>query len=67
MLCGSCHGKGFVWKDGSTQPCGECGGSGILHCCEGLVAQPEDGADTCSAPSRMEPPDRGAPAKKKSD
>lgn len=22
-------------------PCGECGGSGILHCCEGLISNEE--------------------------
>jgi DnaJ-class molecular chaperone len=24
-----------------TRPCGECGGSGRVHCCEGEQAQPE--------------------------
>ena len=44
VLCERCHGKG-VTQTASTcgtvrAPCPECGGCGILHCCEGLIEQP---------------------------
>jgi hypothetical protein len=41
MLCEFCHGKGLVRGDGGLGPCAECGGFGVLHCCEGLQARPE--------------------------
>ena len=41
MLCDYCHGKRLVVAYGRVQPCTECGGLGVLHCCEGLQAQPE--------------------------
>ena len=47
MLCEYCHGKGTVLAEGGPQPCLECGGSGLVHCCEGLQAQPEGGAEGC--------------------
>lgn len=49
MLCQRCHGKGAVsaaftkntpqpkWD----QPCPDCHGLGVTHCCDGLVCQPE--------------------------
>jgi hypothetical protein len=37
VLCPVCHGKGLV----NHLPCPECGGMGAIHCCEGLVEQPE--------------------------
>jgi DnaJ-class molecular chaperone len=49
MICETCQGKGFVKpsdkgadvpKD-AIVPCGECGGTGFAHCCEGLRCQPE--------------------------
>jgi hypothetical protein len=39
MLCEFCHGKGLMRGDGGLGPCAECGGFGVLHCCEGLQAQ----------------------------
>lgn len=33
MRCEPCQGSG--WAIG--QPCEECGGCGIVHCCEGLI------------------------------
>src|SRR5437762_2512331 len=43
MLCEWCHGKGITEKTSACGtvrvPCQECGGCGILHCCEGLVEQ----------------------------
>jgi hypothetical protein len=41
MICETCHGKGLVNAGGQNQPCAECGGLGVIHCCEGLQAQPE--------------------------
>ena len=46
MLCVPCHGRGLVQKQCGPEPCSECGGSGILHCCEGLMAQPGEHADS---------------------
>jgi hypothetical protein len=43
MLCPVCHGKGTVGR----LPCGECGGHGVAHCCEGLTEQPGPSVDEC--------------------
>jgi DnaJ-class molecular chaperone len=48
VLCVYCHGKGTVQSAAGPQPCAECGGSGLLHCCEGLQAQPESGKENRS-------------------
>ena len=56
MRCETCHGKGVCLRDGLPavavmpgdparvvsvwEPCPECGGTGITHCCEGLREQP---------------------------
>jgi hypothetical protein len=45
MLCNHCHGKHVLVIDGQPRPCEECGGAGLIHCCEGLQAQPEPIAD----------------------
>lgn len=41
MRCEVCQGSGLRLN----APCAECGGFGIIHCCEGLVASPECGPD----------------------
>jgi hypothetical protein len=48
MLCPDCHGKGLLQPPAGPaptpphpQPCPGCGGVGVVHCCEGLQAQPE--------------------------
>jgi hypothetical protein len=41
MLCPVCHGQRLVVIGGRQEPCAECGGLGVLHCCEGLVEQPD--------------------------
>jgi hypothetical protein len=41
MLCPVCHGQRLVLIGGRQEPCAECGGLGTLHCCEGLVEQPD--------------------------
>jgi hypothetical protein len=57
MLCDHCYGKYRVRQDSSIPFCPECGGSGILHCCDGLVAQPEDSGHAPAAPCRSDPAD----------
>ena len=39
MICTFCDGKG--WPKAAKHPCEECGGTGFLHCCEGLIETPE--------------------------
>ncbi len=51
MRCVYCHGKGTIQATSGPQPCAECGGSGLLHCCEGMQARPEDGKEGCSQES----------------
>ena len=50
MICETCKGTGFYPTVQSTedsgefftcQPCSECNGQMIAHCCEGLREQPE--------------------------
>lgn len=40
-----CHGVGMITDEIFTGmvgwPCPKCGGSGVVHCCEGECAQPE--------------------------
>jgi RecJ-like exonuclease len=38
MLCPICYGKGTLERAG---PCPECGGLGLVHCCEGDAEQAE--------------------------
>jgi hypothetical protein len=50
MICETCHGTGKTMRDpdrgGSIwEPCGDCGGCGFAHCCEGLREQPEAEGD----------------------
>lgn len=52
MICPVCHGTKVLEIGGVRQPCGECGGMGVIHCCEGLVAQPD--AATACQPSHSE-------------
>ena len=53
MICTTCDGKGRVPKHPKRLrelapllfeervPCPDCGGTGRMHCCEGLREQPE--------------------------
>lgn len=48
MRCGHCHGSGKEPRkdvNGTSrytdEPCCECGGSGIAHCCDGICEQPD--------------------------
>jgi hypothetical protein len=61
MVCPVCHGTKLLEIAGVKQPCGECGGMGVIHCCEGLVAQPEL-ATPCEPPhAEATGPRPGAP------
>jgi len=46
MICPECFGRRLASATGVVLPCPECGGTGTVHCCEGLQAQPE-----CAEPS----------------
>ena len=46
MRCDFCEGTGVQVSKNMNRPCEECGGFGILHCCEGLVACPQFGKTT---------------------
>lgn len=40
MICETCHGRRFIERRAAgecprEEPCPECGGFGIVHCCEG--------------------------------
>ena len=48
MVCSHCHGRHWVIRAGQMYPCPECGGLGAVHCCEGLVAEPEPLAPVCA-------------------
>lgn len=51
MQCRRCCGRGKEWYDDENYgPCSECKGFGIVHCCEGEIAQ--------SGPD-LEPPLKG--------
>lgn len=58
MRCEHCHGSGHQilfgqfyrsddgsWNTSFRAPCLECGGTGIIHCCDGLKEQPEPEKD----------------------
>lgn len=60
MLCPVCFGRGWWYR----RICPECNGVGIIHCCEGEVAQPPpDGSaeQTCRSASVDQPTDRPSP------
>ena len=38
MICETCYGTGLIRQ---IIPCHECGGHGVIHCCDGLCEQPE--------------------------
>ena len=49
MICPVCHGRQVLEIAGKVQPCGECGSMGTIHCCEGLIAQPEPSEVPCES------------------
>lgn len=50
MICTVCHGRRVLEIAGKVQPCGECGGMGVIHCCEGLMTQPGPRGIACESP-----------------
>lgn len=38
MRCNFCDGSGLKPTELGPQPCEECGGCGVAHCCDGLQA-----------------------------
>lgn len=55
MICEQCHGTRLVVTAEAVRPCEECGGLGVVHCCEGLQAQPEPQAADDLAAVAAEP------------
>jgi hypothetical protein len=45
LLCPLCHGRRLFLYQGQLVPCPECEGHGEIHCCDGLLEQPDGGAD----------------------
>jgi hypothetical protein len=41
MLCPRCHGTHVILVNGCQRPCPECSGMGEIHCCDGLLEQPD--------------------------
>lgn len=35
------EGGAAFFKHGGSEPCPDCGGSGVAHCCDGICEQPE--------------------------
>ena len=68
MRCPYCFGTGKRMRAseigpdyviGSRGPCGECQGSGVIHCCEGDRACPEDDQPSADIPGAREAGDAG--------
>jgi hypothetical protein len=36
MICTVCHGAKVIQREDGPEPCGECGGCGLISCCEGF-------------------------------
>ena len=50
MLCPVCHGRRLLEIAGVSQP---CGGMGEIHCCDGLICQPEPAAGYPGYPAAL--------------
>jgi hypothetical protein len=44
MICPICQGARVVWRGYHAEPCPECGGCGVAHCCDGHQPSAHDGA-----------------------
>jgi hypothetical protein len=52
MLCPHCHGTHFAIVNGQRLPCPDCAGMGEIHCCDGLMEQPDPtGEMVCPPPN----------------
>jgi hypothetical protein len=54
MICHYCC-RGYIADGFDVRPCPECGGSGIVHCCEG------ERPDGCPEHSREATPEPASP------
>jgi len=66
MQCDRCHGTGNIMigicgDPSMPYPCHRCGGSGIIHCCEGEVANDQQRAleDICIGSCGIIPTEHG--------
>ncbi len=71
MRCNLCDGSGMQRSASGFTPCPECGGCGVAHCCDGLVACGEvegdirfERAKISDAAAQASPQQRPAPAAK---
>jgi hypothetical protein len=51
MICPRCHGTRFLVVNGQRLPCPDCAGMGELHCCDGLLEQPDPTGETVAPPN----------------
>ena len=62
MRCNLCDGTGMRPSPGGGAPCPECGGCGVAHFCDGLVACGEiEGDVRFDRPMKRESASSGAP------
>ena len=45
MQCPTCFGHRLFYYHGVYLPCPDCEGHGVIHCCDGLQAQPDQARD----------------------
>ena len=45
MICQRCDGTGLLERERKFEACPDCGGYGIIHCCEGEIANDPRGED----------------------
>lgn len=50
MLCPHCHGTRYLLLNGQRLPCPDCAGMGEIHCCDGLMEQPDPTGETVAPP-----------------
>lgn len=55
MICPTCHGTGYA-REGLPDPCIECQGSGLTHCCEGHQATALDWLEQIDEPGPVAEP-----------
>jgi hypothetical protein len=46
MICPRCHGTRLLILNGQRLPCPDCAGMGEIHCCDGLMEQPDPTGET---------------------
>ena len=63
MRCTHCHGTGVIETAYQHQPCNECQGYGVQHCCDGLREQPETSAAGAITAVSTSPADKAGPGR----